>query len=156
MTRSTGLLAQVLAVAAQQDVANRERNWRMVLERWQKAEAGEQAALLHELAALPPCFFDANRLGQVVDHLLRLAARSAPAGSVVRVRLAATADQAEFALEDEEPMVPEAEPAQWFASGQEENPALVRRIVESHYGTLTVANLPRQGRRFSFTIPVRI
>lgn len=92
----------------------------------------------------------------MVDHLLRLTVRSAPTGSVVRVRLATIADQAEFALEDAGPMVPEAELAQWFAPGQEENLALVRRIVESHYGTLTVANLPRQGRRFAFTIPVRI
>lgn len=113
-------------------------------------------AVHEELAALPPCFFDAERLGQVVDRLLALAARSAPRGSAVRVRLAVIADQAAFVLENEGVAVSEVELAQWFEPGRQENLALVRRVVESHYGTLAVANLLQQGRRFSFTIPVHV
>ncbi|MEW6595415.1 MAG: HAMP domain-containing sensor histidine kinase [Thermodesulfobacteriota bacterium] len=127
---------------------------RRCLAGWTPVATAHGCTVHEELAAVPPCFFDAGRLEQVVEQLLEFVVQGAPTDSSVRVRLAVVGGRAEFVLEDAGPAVSEAELAQWFLPAGGPNLSLARRIVESHYGTLTVANLPCQGRRFSFTIPV--
>lgn len=109
---------------------------------------------------------DAPKVERIVDNLLRNAGKHTPAGTRIRVRVAAEPEWAVISVEDDGPGVPPAlrrrvfEP---FAQGESTRDvaspgtgiglALVSKLAEIHGGRAWVEESPSGGARFVVTLP---
>jgi signal transduction histidine kinase len=107
---------------------------------------------------------DAIRLGQAVNNLLDNALKYTPAGGRVTLAVRSEPGAAIIAVSDTGPGVPEAEREAVFRrlyrseSSRSERGiglglSLVKAIVESHGGSVTVGEAPGGGARFTVRIP---
>lgn len=117
--------------------------------------------------ALPaPLQIDPDKITQVVDNLLSNAVKYSPPGALIDVAIAVTTDCCRVGVRDQGPGIPDHERDRLFQdygrlsnkpTGGEQSTglglAICRKIVESHRGEITAANLPGQGCEFSFTLP---
>lgn len=105
-------------------------------------------------------------LQHVWSNLIGNAVKFDPPGGLVRIRLHREDSQVFFTVEDSGPGIPEAEQAFIFnkfyqtdnSHKQEGNGlglALVRRILDSCSGSITVCNMEEGGCRFTVTLPLR-
>lgn len=119
------------------------------------------------LEALPDFFFDASRIGQVIDNLLSNANKFSPPGSTVRISLSREAENAVFAVQDQGPGVPPQERQGLFGEYQKGSAlptggekstglglAIAKRIVEAHGGSIWVKS-DDSGATFGFHLPIQ-
>ncbi|MYN06873.1 sensor histidine kinase [Pseudoduganella aquatica] len=118
-----------------------------------------------ELRAAPaPVFADATRLAQVIDNILDNALKYSPAGTAIEVQVAQQDGMAELTVRDQGlGIAPELLPHVFNAFVQGEQTlqraqgglgiglTLVRRLVEMHGGTISIAS-PGRGRGTSVAV----
>ncbi len=103
---------------------------------------------------------DPVRLGQVVTNLLTNGVRHTPPGGRVTVTVAADARTVTMVVVDTGPGI-EGDPERVFdrfaksadSGGSGLGLTIARQLVERHGGTLTAANAPLGGARFTVTLP---
>jgi two-component system sensor histidine kinase BaeS len=103
---------------------------------------------------------DPVRLGQVVTNLLTNAVRHTPPGGVVTVTVAAGEETVTVTVADTGPGI-EGDPERVFdrfakaadSGGSGLGLTIARQLVERHGGTITAANDPAGGARFTVTLP---
>ena len=103
---------------------------------------------------------DPVRLGQVVANLLTNAVRHTPSGGTVTVTAEADAGTVTVVVADTGPGI-DGDPEQIFqrftksadSGGTGLGLTIARQLVELHGGTLTAANAPTGGARFTVTLP---
>jgi signal transduction histidine kinase len=127
-------------------------------------EAGRGSTLDLDLSKVPPGLSlvgDRTALCQAFANLLRNSAEAAPAGTRVRLEVAAEAGEQEtrITLHDNGPGIPPENLAHIFipffttkAGGTGLGLALVHRIVTEHGGTISVASDP-SGTTFTLSLP---
>ena len=114
---------------------------------------------------LPPVEVDALLLTQVLGNLLENAARHTPAGTAIHVVAAREGAVLRVNVEDNGPGLPPGDPERLFAKFQrvrdEGNTggaglglAICSAIVHAHGGSISAAQRPGGGARFSFTLPL--
>lgn len=111
---------------------------------------------------------DANRLEQALQNLAANALRHTPAGGEIRLGATFDAGAVVLTVDDTGPGVPPEHLDRVFdrfykvdasrtgtttRSGSGLGLSIVRAIVQSHGGTVTVANLPDRGARFTLRLP---
>ena len=114
-----------------------------------------------------PLFGDSRRLGQVVDVLVGNAARCAPLGTVIRVRVDGFGEVVRFAVTDSGPSLDDSTRSRVFqAFGTIAEPpaprrdatglgyALARLIIERHGGAIGVDSAPGGCTTFWFVLPI--
>jgi two-component system OmpR family sensor kinase len=111
--------------------------------------------------------FDSDRIKQVLTNLLANAARFAPNGSVVTVRLSATEQDAQVSVIDRGEGIPESLRKQVFerfyradnsrnrdTGGSGLGLAIAQSIITAHGGKIWVEETPGGGATFKFEIPL--
>jgi two-component system OmpR family sensor kinase len=111
--------------------------------------------------------FDSDRIKQVLTNLLANAARFAPNGSVVTVRLSATEQYAQVSVIDRGEGIPESLRKQVFerfyradnsrnreTGGSGLGLAIAQSIVTAHGGKIWAEETPGGGATFTFEIPL--
>ncbi|MBM3852647.1 MAG: HAMP domain-containing protein [Verrucomicrobia bacterium] len=127
------------------------------------AEEKKIAIALDQPEAVP-CLVDPIRLGQAVNNLLDNALKYTPAGGSVVLAVRRAAGGSELAVTDSGPGVPPGEREAIFrrlyrgdASRSQRGLGLglsmVKAIVESHGGTVSVGDAPGGGARFVVRLP---
>ena len=124
-----------------------------------QAEVSAQAAIVVDV--------DPTRLRQIVHNLVANAARHAPAGECVRVRVARAGSEAAVSVIDRGPGIPAGELERIFerfyrldeARGRDRGGAglglaIARRLVELHGGRIWAESVEGQGATFTFTLPL--
>jgi two-component system, OmpR family, phosphate regulon sensor histidine kinase PhoR len=118
---------------------------------------------------VPPPFtavVDANRFAQILDNLLTNAVKYTPAGGTVWVALEADDDSLVLTVEDDGTGIAEQDLDQVFdrfyrtESVRDQNIpgaglglAIVRNIIESHHGTISVISALGEGTLFTVALP---
>jgi signal transduction histidine kinase len=130
--------------------------------------AARQGVRLEGSAApeVDPVTMDAQRIGRVLANLVGNALRHTPAGGVVQVRAARTAEGTAVEVTDTgEGIPPEDLPFVFdrFYRGEKSRSratggaglglAIARSLVEAHGGRIRVESRPGQGTRFVFVLP---
>jgi len=116
-------------------------------------------------ADLPLLAFDAVLIERVFCNLIENAAKFAPPGTSVEIDARRSCDMAEISVGDHGPGVNVERAPQlfeMFARGEQESVkpgvglglAICRSIVEAHDGSISVANRPEGGARFTFSLPL--
>jgi signal transduction histidine kinase len=112
-------------------------------------------------------FFDADRLGQVLDNFITNAVKYSPEGTHILVMLQQKDRCVEVSVIDEGPGIAKAQQQALFGAFQKAGVrptggeksiglglAIVKKIVESHQGTVGVSSEEGKGSRFYFTLPL--
>lgn len=136
-----------------------------VVGRLKTATAGHKVRL--EVADdLPPLFLDYVEIDQVLSNLLENAAKYSPEGSEIVVSARQVGAEVHVAVTDSGPGIPAAALARIFepfyradraeslAKGTGLGLAVARGLVLAHGGRIWAENLPGQGSRFTFTLPL--
>lgn len=117
--------------------------------------------------SLPKAYFDLERIGKVLGHLLGNAAKYSPDGSPIFVSAEAANGQLTTSIADRGVGIDDLERIMIFdkfyrgqgqrfrVQGTGMGLAISKAIVEAHEGTLDVTSQPGQGSVFSFTLPLR-
>ena len=129
------------------------------------ADAKEITVIVED-ADIPDSVFDGERIGQVADNLLSNAVKYSPSGSTVCVSFKADEDRVQFSVEDEGPGIPENELDNLFqeftklstrpTAGESSTGlglSIVKKIVDSHNGTIDVDSEVGRGTRFIVSLP---
>jgi PAS domain S-box-containing protein len=113
---------------------------------------------------LPRVFIDLDRILQVFTNLIGNAAKFAPPGSTVTIRVSSAENMVEFSVMDEGPGIPAEHLAHlfdrfWQASHNDRRGAglglaIVKGIVETHGGRVSVKSEVGKGTTVAFTIPI--
>ena len=116
---------------------------------------------------VPEFYFDANRIGQVVDNLLSNAVKYSPPDKEVFVKLEAHEQTMTLSVKDEGPGIDPDEQGQLFQHFQKLSArptagesssglglAIAQRIVEEHQGSIGVDSQLGQGATFHFSLPM--
>jgi two-component system, OmpR family, sensor histidine kinase KdpD len=112
---------------------------------------------------LPPVFMDEVLMEQVFINLLENAAKYTPAGTEIAIAVAARPGEVVIDVTDNGPGLPPGDPEKLFERfqrGDRAGPqgyglglAICRAVVKAHGGTITAADNPPSGARFSLTLP---
>jgi signal transduction histidine kinase len=135
----------------------------------QQILADKKNIILHaELEEVPEFYFDANRMGQVVDNLLSNAVKYSPPDKEVFIKLMSNEETMTLSVKDEGPGISQDEQSQLFQhfrklsarpTGGESSSglglAIAQRIVEEHQGSIGVDSQLGQGATFYFSIPTK-
>jgi signal transduction histidine kinase len=130
--------------------------------------AEEKRIVMEEdLAELPDCSFDLDKIGRVIDNLLSNAIKFSPPGSRVSVLLRQEENMARVSVGDEGPGIPMEDRSRIFGefqksaalpTGGEKSTglglAIAKKIVEAHGGDLMVESREPSGSLFCFTLPI--
>ncbi len=124
--------------------------------------------LYADLEDVPEFYFDANRIGQVVDNLLSNAVKYSPPNKQVFVKLVSSEDSMTISVKDEGAGIPKDEQGRLFQHFQKLSPrptggesssglglAIAQKIVEEHQGSIGVKSEPGEGALFYFSLPTR-
>jgi signal transduction histidine kinase len=135
----------------------------------QQILADKKNIILHaDLEVVPEFYFDANRMGQVMDNLLSNAVKYSPQNKEVFIKLASNEETVTVRVKDEGPGISQDEQGQLFQhfrklsarpTGGESSSglglAIAQRIVEEHQGSIGVDSQLGYGATFYFSIPYR-
>ncbi len=117
-------------------------------------------------AALPPVQADAERIAEVLAHLLENAAKYSAPGTTITVSAAAKDGRVEMSVADRGPGIDDFEQSLIFekfyrghdqryrVQGTGMGLAIAKAIVEAHGGTIGVTSQVGSGSVFHFTLPV--
>ena len=133
----------------------------------QQILADKKNIVLHaDLEEVPEFYFDANRMGQVMDNLLSNAVKYSPPDKEVFVKLESTGEIMTVSVKDDGPGISPDEQGQLFQhfqklsarpTGGESSSglglAIAQRIVEEHQGSIGVDSQLGQGATFYFSLP---
>ncbi len=133
----------------------------------QQILADKKNIRLHkDFEEVPEFYFDANRIGQVVDNLLSNAVKYSPPDKEVFVKLVSREETMTLSVKDEGPGIPPDEQGQLFQHFQKLSArptagesssglglAIAQRIVEEHQGSIGVDSQLGHGATFYFSIP---
>lgn len=133
----------------------------------QQILADKKNIRLHsELQDIPEFYFDANRMGQVLDNLLSNAVKYSPPDKEVFVKLVSNGETMTFSVEDQGPGIDPEERGQLFEHFQKLSArptagesssglglAIAQRIVEEHQGSIGVDSELGHGATFHFSLP---
>ncbi len=134
----------------------------------QQILADKKNIVLHaDLEAVPEFYFDANRIGQVVDNLLSNAVKYSPPDKEVFVKLVSNGEDMTLSVEDEGPGIPLNEQGRLFQHFQKLSTrptagesssglglAIAQKIVKAHQGSIGVTSEPGAGALFYFSLPI--
>ncbi len=134
----------------------------------QQILADKKNIVLHaDLAEVAEFYFDANRMGQVVDNLLSNAVKYSPPDKEIFIKLVSNEKNMTLSVQDEGPGISEDEQGQLFQhfkklsarpTGGESSSglglAIAQRIVEEHQGNIGVDSQLGQGATFYFSLPL--
>ena len=117
-------------------------------------------------AGVAMAYGDSGRLAQVARNLIDNALSFSPPGGVVTVAVERTRRHVELRVDDDGPGIPPESRDDIFRRFYSERPAtedfgrhsglglaIARTIVEAHDGSITAANRPGGGARFTVTLP---
>jgi signal transduction histidine kinase len=120
-----------------------------------------------ELEDIPPCVFDANRIGQVLSNLIGNAIKFSPPQTNIHLSLRKKGDAVEISVRDEGPGISAADQSKMFKglqrlsarpTGGEKSTGLglmiVKKIVDAHRGTIWVDSGVGNGSIFNFSLPL--
>ncbi len=123
--------------------------------------------LAADIADLPTCRGDHDRLGQVLDNLVSNALKFTDVGGTVEVRVAGEGDTAVIEVSDSGPGIPPEEQHRLFERFFRATTAtsraipgvglgltIVRAIVEAHGGNVTVDSAHGEGATFRVELPL--
>ncbi len=123
--------------------------------------------LTADIADLPPCRGDHDRLGQVLDNLVSNALKFTDVGGTVGVRVAGEGDTAVIEVTDSGPGIPPEEQHRLFERFFRATTAtsraipgvglgltIVRAIVEAHGGNVTLRSADGEGATFRVELPL--
>ena len=133
----------------------------------QQILADKKNIVLHaDLEEIPEFYFDANRMGQVVDNLLSNAVKYSPPDKEVFIKLVSNGETITLSVKDEGPGISPDEQGQLFQhfkklsarpTGGESSSglglAIAQRIVEEHQGDIGVDSQLGHGATFHFSLP---
>lgn len=121
------------------------------------------------LPPLPPVVYaDPRRIAQVFDNLLSNAVKYSPGGGTVTVQLQADEKRCTVAIRDQGIGMSDEEVARIFdkfyrvdvtntaVPGVGLGMTIVKQLIDSHDGEISVASVPGQGTTISFSLPVWI
>ena len=135
----------------------------------QQILADKKNIVLHaDLEEVPEFYFDANRMGQVVDNLLSNAVKYSPPDKEIFIKLVSNEETMTLSVKDEGPGISLDEQGQLFQhfkklsarpTGGESSSglglAIAQRIVEEHQGDIGVDSQLGHGATFHFSLPTR-
>ena len=135
----------------------------------QQILADKKNIVLHaDLEEIPEFYFDANRMGQVVDNLLSNAVKYSPPDKEIFIKLVSNEETMTLSVKDEGPGISLDEQGQLFQhfkklsarpTGGESSSglglAIAQRIVEEHQGDIGVDSQLGHGATFHFSLPTR-
>jgi two-component system sensor histidine kinase KdpD len=116
-------------------------------------------------AQLPPAAIDFARIRDVLTHLIENAAKYSPEGSAIGIRATTSNGELIVSVEDEGPGIAKAEQELVFdkfyrgvseryeVQGTGMGLAIVKAIVETHGGKVSLRSEPGHGSVFSFSVP---
>jgi signal transduction histidine kinase len=126
--------------------------------------AGKRITCAIELEAdVPPVLADAHQIQEVVLNLLTNAVDAMPAGGALRVATRRDGERAVLAVADRGPGIPAGARARLFEpffttkdrqGGTGLGLAICREIVQSHDGTIGIADTPGGGATFEVRLPL--
>lgn len=136
----------------------------------QQILADKKKIILHaELEEIPEFYFDANRMGQVVDNLLSNAVKYSPPDREIFIKLYSDGKTMTLSVKDEGPGIPKDERGQLFKHFQKLSTrptggeassglglAIAQKIIEEHRGTIGVDSDPGEGATFHISLPMKI
>lgn len=118
---------------------------------------------------MPDSVFDTNRIGQVVDNLVSNAVKFSPPGTEINLHLWHDDDRVGFAVEDEGPGIPDNERDKLFqefarlsnapTAGESSTGlglSIVKKIIESHKGSIDFESKVGQGTKFLVSLPRKL
>ncbi len=134
----------------------------------QQILADKKNIRLHaDFEEVPEFYFDANRIGQVVDNLLSNAVKYSPPDKEVFVKLVSHGETMTLSVKDEGPGISADEQGQLFQHFQKLSArptagesssglglAIAQRIVEEHQGSIGVDSQLGHGATFHFSLPM--
>ncbi len=132
----------------------------------QMTAQAKDITLVMEDTEMPDSVFDADRIGQGADNLISNAVKYSPAGTEVQVSFEADKNHVQFSVGDEGPGIPENEldklfqefakvstqPTAWESSTGL-GLSIVKKIVDSHKGTIDVDSQVGHGTKFTVALP---
>jgi signal transduction histidine kinase len=131
------------------------------------AEAKSISIVLFVPDGLPPVELDVARMSQVFNNLISNAIKFSHPGSVVTIAAETTRDKARISVSDKGLGIPKEEVCKLFmpfahlsvkATAGEKSTGLglsiVRKLVQAHHGTVSVASEPSLGTTFTVEIPL--
>lgn len=132
---------------------------------WNSAE--HALVILPRLEPIPPVYIDGQAIQEVIGHLVRNAARHAPAHTNIRVETILQGAMAEVAVHNdgselspdqlETIFEPFSHVQQADAPGSQGSGlglAFCRQVIERHRGTIKAESAPEHGTTFRFTVPL--
>ena len=113
---------------------------------------------------VPEAYFDAGKLEKIVVNLLSNAFKFTPEHGTIRVAVSTFEEQIHIRISDSGPGIPPGEQSRIFDrfyqleahvdQGTGIGLALVKELVELHYGKITLESTPGSGATFLLTLPV--
>lgn len=121
-----------------------------------------------DLANLPNCKIDANKMGQVIDNLISNAIKFSESGTTVYISLEQRGDKLVFSVKDEGPGISDEDQARLFQHFQKLSArptagesssglglAISKKMIQAHEGQLNVTSQMGSGATFWFEIPLK-
>jgi len=123
--------------------------------------------IVNELEPIPEFRFDVDRISQVIDNLLTNAAKFSNPGTSIYVKLEKIEDHAKVSVRDEGPGISKEDQKKIFEGFQKLHPqptagekstglglTIVKKILQSHDGHMTIESELGIGSTFSFVLPM--
>jgi two-component system sensor histidine kinase/response regulator len=123
--------------------------------------------LKSNLEKIPDCYFDLNKIGQVLDNLISNSIKYSPLNKNVFITLKQDGNNIAVGVKDEGPGISEEDQAKLFEHFQKLSAkptagesstglglAIAKKMVEAHNGSLEVDSVLGQGANFIFTLPL--
>lgn len=128
---------------------------------------GKQTRIATRLTRLAPFAFDPEKIAQAIDNLLSNAIKYSPPASLITVSLAKVKAGAKLTIKDQGPGIGSEQRNKLFGefsrlgsqpTGGEKSTglglAITKKIIDSHGGTIAVADNNGGGSAFSITLPM--
>ena len=127
----------------------------------------KEITLNESLSEIPEVLIDSNRIVQVIDNLISNAVKFSPSNSNIYIILGQKDNMIKVSVKDEGPGISEEDQTKLFGefqklsaqpTGGEKSTGLglsiVKKIIQSHNGTIEVKSKVSHGSTFSFSIQI--